>query len=91
LSDARIQIFRQELRNLYFCFTDSHAKSKLKHSYQMLIRQATHIDISGILELQVANLFSNLSPLERKKGFVTTPFTRELIEKIILQKGLLSH
>lgn len=54
----------------------------------MQIRKATNADISGILELQAANLFSNLSIDERAKGFVTTPFTIELIEEIISQGGL---
>lgn len=54
----------------------------------MQIRKATNADISGILELQSANIFNNLSIEERKNGFVTTPFTIDLIEEIILQDGL---
>jgi hypothetical protein len=54
----------------------------------MQIRKATQTDIPGILDLQAANLFSNLNIEEHEKGFVTTPFTIELIEEIILQKGL---
>lgn len=54
----------------------------------MEIRRATKADISGILELQSANLVSNLSIKEQESGFVTTPFTVDLIEEIILQDGL---
>ncbi|MGY8913684.1 MAG: GNAT family acetyltransferase [Flavobacteriales bacterium] len=45
-------------------------------------------DISGVLELQGQNLYKNLCKDELKNGFVTTPFTKEQIEKIIVQKGL---
>jgi len=54
----------------------------------MQIRKATQIDIPGILSLQSANLYNNLSIEEREKGFVTTPFTVALIEEIISQGGL---
>jgi len=54
----------------------------------MHIRQATSNDIQGILDLQSANLFSNMSETERTKGFVTTPFTVALIKEIIAQSGL---
>jgi len=54
----------------------------------MHIRKASHADISGILALQSANLFSNLNAEEREKGFVTTPFTISLIKEIIIQDGL---
>ncbi len=54
----------------------------------MEIRRAIKADISGILELQSANLVSNLSVQEQENGFVTTPFTIDLIEEIILQDGL---
>ncbi len=45
-------------------------------------------DIDGILALQKRYLYSNLSELERKNGFVTTPFTTAQIEEIILQNGI---
>ena len=45
-------------------------------------------DIKGILSLQEKYLFRNLNEEERKKGFVTTPFTINQIEEIILQNGI---
>ncbi|MBK7649454.1 MAG: GNAT family acetyltransferase [Flammeovirgaceae bacterium] len=45
-------------------------------------------DIDGVLSLQERNLYSKLSEEERKKGFVTTPFTVSQIEEIIKQNGL---
>ena len=46
-------------------------------------------DIDGVLSLQEKYLYRNLSETERKKGFVTTPFTVSQIEEIILQNGLI--
>lgn len=46
-------------------------------------------DIDGVLALQGKYLHRNLSDLERKNGFVTTPFTIVQIEEIILQNGLI--
>jgi hypothetical protein len=37
----------------------------------MICRVATESDIAGILDLQSKNLYTNLSELERKNGFVT--------------------
>lgn len=54
----------------------------------MQFRKATTQDISGILDLQAANLFSELTVADRAKGFVTTPFTIPLIEEIIRREGL---
>jgi len=45
-------------------------------------------DIAGILSLQGKNLYSNLTEIERKNGFVTTPFTVNQIEEIIKQNGI---
>lgn len=45
-------------------------------------------DIPGVLSLQERNLYSNLSEEERKKGFVTTPFTVPQLEEIIKLNGL---
>ncbi|RYM34199.1 GNAT family acetyltransferase [Brumimicrobium glaciale] len=45
-------------------------------------------DIDGILSLQEKYLYRNLNEFERKKGFVTTPFTTAQIEEIILQNGM---
>ncbi len=51
-------------------------------------RLATKTDIEGILILQGKNLYSNLNEVERKQGFVTTPFTVSQIEEILKQNGL---
>ncbi len=45
-------------------------------------------DIDGILSLQEKNLYSNLNEIERRNGFVTTPFTVNQIEEIIKQNGI---
>lgn len=45
-------------------------------------------DTQGILSLQEKYLFQNLSDLERRKGFVTTPFSTNQIENIIQQNGI---
>lgn len=51
-------------------------------------RMGNKKDIQGILTLQEKYLFRNLNEVERKKGFVTTPFIISQIEEIIKQKGL---
>lgn len=51
-------------------------------------RIGTHFDIDGILALQDKNLYSKLNEVERKEGFVTTPFTVVQIEQILEQNGL---
>ena len=45
-------------------------------------------DIEGVLALQSRYLYRNLSEEERKKGFVTTPFTVSQLEEILLENGL---
>lgn len=45
-------------------------------------------DIPGILALQEKYLYRNLNEEERKRGFVTTPFTAEQIEQVIKQNGI---
>lgn len=45
-------------------------------------------DIEGVLSLQEKYLHRNLSEIERKSGFVTTPFTVGQIEEILEQNGL---
>lgn len=45
-------------------------------------------DIPGLLALQEKYLYRNLDVEQRKKGFVTTPFTVAQIEEIILQNGV---
>lgn len=55
----------------------------------MIKTRLGHIhDIPGVLSLQEKYLYKNLNDLERKKGFVTTPFTVSQIEEIIQQNGL---
>ncbi len=54
----------------------------------MIIRKATPDDIPGVEKLQSQYLFANLSETERKKGFVTTPFTREQLQDIVSREGL---
>src|SRR5690625_5140973 len=54
----------------------------------MLTTLATIADIPGVLALQEKYLFKNLSPEERKSGFVTTPFTVKQIEDILEENGL---
>lgn len=56
----------------------------------MEIRLATMEDFDGILALLKANHVSNLTEEEQKEGFVTTNFTREQMETLILQeKGVI--
>jgi hypothetical protein len=54
----------------------------------MICRVATESDIAGILDLQSKNLYTNLSELKRKDGFVTTPFTSEQVRSPIAQTGV---
>ncbi|MCP4113441.1 MAG: GNAT family acetyltransferase [Desulfobacteraceae bacterium] len=54
----------------------------------MISRIATKNDIQGILNLQEANLFDNLSEEDRKKGFVTTPFTIKQLDELLVENGL---
>ncbi|MBP6236284.1 MAG: hypothetical protein KA536_09090 [Saprospiraceae bacterium] len=54
----------------------------------MTILPATPTHIPGIITLQNKYLYAYLTAEERKKGFVTTPFTELQIEKAIDEKGL---
>lgn len=54
----------------------------------IITRKGNTTDISGILALQAANLYANLTPTQREQGFVTTPFTVAQIEEIIKQNGI---
>lgn len=54
----------------------------------LIITKATNLDISSVLELQSKYLISNLTEIEKKEGFVTTPFTSQQIENIIIEDGL---
>jgi len=51
-------------------------------------RLATEYDIPGVLVLQDDNLYKNLTPSERERGFVTTPFTIPQLKTIIQKNGL---
>lgn len=51
-------------------------------------RLGTTADIDGIQNLQERYLYRNLNEEERKKGFVTTPFTKSQLEEIISQNGM---
>ncbi len=48
-----------------------------------IIRIAIESDIDGILDLQSRNLYANLSPLDLAGGFVTTPFTADLLCQLL--------
>ncbi|MES2418055.1 MAG: GNAT family acetyltransferase [Bacteroidota bacterium] len=52
------------------------------------ISKATPADIDGVLDLQRKYLVSNLTLPAQKDGFVTTPFTIEQIEQVMLEDGL---
>jgi len=54
----------------------------------MTILPATPTHIPGVLALQNKYLFAHLTEEERKKGFVTTPFTELQIEEAIDEAGL---
>jgi hypothetical protein len=54
-----------------------------------IIRTAIESDLDGILDLQSQNLYPNLSPAELNNGFVTTPFTPDLLRQLIVQTGVL--
>jgi len=54
----------------------------------MTILPATTTHIPGIITLQNKYLFAHLAPEERKKGFVTTPFTESQVRQAIDENGL---
>jgi hypothetical protein len=53
-----------------------------------LTRTAIESDIDGILDLQSSNLYSQLLPADLAGGFVTTPFTPELLQQLFIQNGV---
>jgi hypothetical protein len=53
-----------------------------------IIRTAIESDLNGIIDLQSRNLYTNLPPTELGGGFVTTPFTLELLRQLIIQAGV---
>ena len=54
----------------------------------MIARPGTRDDINGIIALQRVNLYENLSPEERKQGFVTTPFSEGRLLELIGERGV---
>lgn len=54
----------------------------------MLTRIGSPADIPGILSLQENNLYENLSGIERKLGFVTTPFSDGQLLDLLAQRGV---
>ncbi len=53
-----------------------------------IIRIASAADFEGILDLQSRNLYANLAASELGGGFVTTPFTPELLGQLLGQTGV---
>jgi hypothetical protein len=54
----------------------------------METRLGTAADIPGIIALQSQNLLANLNADQLSDGFVTTPFTPELITELLAQQGV---
>ena len=54
----------------------------------IILEIANSSDISGILKLQELYLVSNLTDQEKQAGFVTTPFTVDLLKEVINHEGL---
>jgi hypothetical protein len=55
---------------------------------RMITRIGSIQDISGIIALQKANLYDNLTEQERKQGFVTTPFSESLLLQLVAERGI---
>jgi hypothetical protein len=53
-----------------------------------IIRIARESDFEGILDLQSRNLYVNLPPTELAGGFVTTPFTSDLLRQLLDLTGV---
>lgn len=53
-----------------------------------IIRIANELDIEGILDLQSRNLYTKLSAAELADGFVTTPFTPDLLRQLLARSGV---
>jgi hypothetical protein len=53
-----------------------------------IIRIAIESDIDGILDLQSRNLYVNLSTADLAGGFVTTPFTPDLLSQLLDRSGV---
>ena len=57
----------------------------LEHNHYQ-VRSGEITDIPGVVALQSRYLFANMSEKEREQGFVTTPFTSELITRSIQEE-----
>ena len=53
-----------------------------------IIRTAIKSDFTGILDLQARNLYANLAVTELPGGFVTTPFSSDLLRLLLRQDGI---
>jgi hypothetical protein len=53
-----------------------------------IIRGAIDSDIEGILDLQSRNLYTNIAASALAGGFVTTPFTPDLLRQLLSQSGV---
>jgi hypothetical protein len=53
-----------------------------------IIRTAIESDFTGILDLQARNLYANLAVSELPGGFVTTPFSSDLLLLLMRQDGV---
>ena len=53
-----------------------------------IIRPAIESDFDGILALHARNLYTNLSPTELAGGFVSNPFTSDLLGQLLGQDGV---
>jgi hypothetical protein len=53
-----------------------------------IIRSAIESDIDGILDLQSRNLYANLAAADLAGGFVTTPFTADLLRQLLDRSGV---
>jgi hypothetical protein len=53
-----------------------------------IIRQAIESDFEGILDLQSRNLYANIAATALAGGFVTTPFTPDLLRQLLIQSGV---
>lgn len=54
----------------------------------MITRIGNRNDLSGIIALQRANLYDNLSPDQRKHGFVTTPVSESQLLELMAERGV---
>jgi hypothetical protein len=54
----------------------------------MIVRLGETRDIDSMIALQKANLHDNLTPDQRRNGFVTTPFSEAQIEQLLSECGI---